>query len=77
MKKLGNFSLIQQIDALIYSAGTIVFECSFQKKSATRYIGEDKQLSSSLASRSQLAKIQKVEDNSVDLQVSTLVDQRS
>ena len=33
-------------------------------------------MSSSLASRSQLAKIQKVEDNRVDLQVSTLVDQR-
>ena len=76
MKKLGNFSLIQQIDALINSAGTIVFDCSDQE-SATRHFGEDKQLCSSLASSSQLAKIQKVEDNRVDLQVSTLVDQRS
>ena len=46
MKKLWNFSLIQQIDALIYSAGTIVFDSSDQE-SATRHFGEDKQLSSS------------------------------
>ena len=71
MKKLGNFSLIQQIDALIYSAGTIVFDSSFQK-SATRYFGEDKQLSSNVASRrSQLQDILEKTNNCLRVVNST------
>ena len=73
MKKLGNFSLIQQIDALIYSAGTIVFDSSDQE-SATRHFGEDKQLSSSLASRSQLQDILEKTNNCLRVVDASLIN---